>query len=145
MLKESFNQYSFILDKTAKRVKQFAQNSFSAQGIDLTVDQWSVLKTLYEFPLLTHKELADKCGKDQPTLTRMVDLLLKKGYMKRVEHPSDRRCLHLQLTDLGGSKVQALAPLVKDFRMRAWENLSQEDFEHFTRILNTIYNNLETK
>ena len=102
-------------------------------------------KTLYEFPLLTHKELADKCGKDQPTLTRMVDLLLKKGYMKRVEHPSDRRCLHLQLTDLGGSKVQALAPLVKDFRMRAWENLSQEDFEHFTRILNTIYNNLETK
>ncbi len=145
MLKESFNQYSFILDKTAKRVKQFAQNSFSAHGIDLTVDQWSVLKTLYEFPLLTHKELADKCGKDQPTLTRMVDLLLKKGYMKRVEHPSDRRCLHLQLTDLGGSKVQALAPLVKDFRMRAWENVSQEDFEHFTRILNTIYNNLETK
>ena len=49
MLKESFNQYSFILDKTAKRVKQFAQNSFSAHGIDLTVDQWSVLKPFTSF------------------------------------------------------------------------------------------------
>jgi succinate dehydrogenase flavin-adding protein (antitoxin of CptAB toxin-antitoxin module) len=35
--------------------------------------------------------------------------------------------------------------MVKEFRMKAWENLTDEDFEHFTRILNTIYNNLETK
>lgn|SRR5690606_15032666 len=145
MLTESFNQYSFILDQTARRVKQFAQGSFAAHGIDLTVDQWSVLKTLYEDADHTHRELAELCGKDQPTMTRIIDLLLKKGYVVRVEHPTDRRCLLLHLTEAGRSKVEALAPLVKEFRMKAWENLSQEDFDHFTRILNTIYNNLETK
>lgn len=145
MLKESFNQYSFILDQTAKRVRQFAQSSFSHHGIDLTVDQWSVLKTLYEETDQTHRELATICGKDQPTMTRIIDLLLKKGYVVRVEHPSDRRCLLLHLTAEGKAKVEDLAPLVKDFRMKAWENLSQADFDHFTRILKTIYNNLETK
>ncbi|SEG56629.1 MarR family winged helix-turn-helix transcriptional regulator [Sphingobacterium lactis] len=144
MLKEKYNQYSFVLDRTARRVKQFAQSSFNANGIDLTVDQWSVLKTLYEQEDLTHKDLADRCGKDQPTLTRIVDLLIKKGTVMRVEHPTDRRCLHVQLTELGKEQVHNLAPLVKDFRMKAWENLSEEDFEHFTRILNTIYKNLET-
>lgn len=145
MLKEKFNQYSFILDRTARRVKQFAQSSFTNHGIDLTVDQWSVLKTLYEHQDLTHKDLADQCGKDQPTMTRIVDLLIKKGYAQRVEHPSDRRCLHIQLTTRGKHQVEQLAPMVKEFRMKAWENLSDEDFQDFTRILNTIYKNLETK
>ncbi|WP_433895326.1 MarR family winged helix-turn-helix transcriptional regulator [Sphingobacterium mizutaii] len=144
MLKEKFNQYSFILDRTARRVKQFAQASFSVHGIDLTVDQWSVIKTLYEHQDLTHKDLSEKCGKDQPTMTRIVDLLLKKGYVQRIVHPNDRRSLHIQLTEAGQKQAKSLAPLVKDFRMKAWENLTEEDFENFTRILNTIYNNLET-
>jgi len=145
MLKEKFNQYSFILDRTARRVKQFAQASFSVHGIDLTVDQWSVIKTLYEHQDLTHKDLSEKCGKDQPTMTRIVDLLLRKGYVQRIVHPNDRRSLHIQLTEAGQKQAKSLAPLVKDFRMKAWENLTEEDFENFTRILNTIYNNLETK
>ncbi len=145
MLKEKFNQYSFILDRTARRVKQFAQSSFSAHGIDLTVDQWSVIKTLYEHEDLTHKDLSEKCGKDQPTMTRIVDLLLKKGYVHRIVHPNDRRSLHIQLTEAGQAQAKSLTPLVKDFRMKAWENLTEEDFKNFTRILNTIYNNLETK
>ncbi len=145
MPREKFNQYSWVLDRTARRVKQFAQSSFSNHGIDLTVDQWSVIKTLNEQEDLTHKDLADICGKDQPTMTRIVDLLLKKGYVNRVEHPTDRRSLHIQLTTLGKEQAKNLSPLVKEFRMKAWENLTDEDFEHFTRILNTIYNNLETK
>lgn len=145
MPKEKFNQYSFILDRTARRVKQFAQASFSGHGIDLTVDQWSVLKILFEHQDLTHKLLAEQCGKDQPTMTRIIDLLLKKGLVKRVENPQDRRSLHIQLTAAGQGQVQQLAPLVTEFRMKAWENLSDEDFQHFTRILNTIYSNLETQ
>ena len=144
MLKEQFNQYSFILDRTARKVKQYAQSSFSSNGIDLTVDQWSVLKTLYEQKDLTHKELAENCGKDQPTMTRIIDLLLKKGLAQRVENPTDRRSLHIQLTESGEHQVKNLAPMVKEFRMKAWENLSDEDFQHFTRILNQIYSNLDT-
>ena len=145
MLNEKFNQYSLVLDRTARRVKQFAQSSFAMNGIDLTVDQWSVLKTLFEHEDLTHKDLSDLCGKDQPTMTRIVDLLIKKGSVMRVEHPTDRRSLHIQLTETGKDQARNLAPLVKEFRMKAWENLTEDDFEHFTRILNTIYNNLETK
>lgn len=145
MLNEKFNHYSFVLERTTRRIKQFAQASFVKHGIDLTVDQWSVIKTLFQQGDMTQKELADRCGKDQPTMTRMLDLLDKKGYIGRIAHPSDRRCLHIRLTPLGQSQVKKLAPLVKEFRMQAWENLTEEDFEHFLRILNTIYDNLDTK
>ncbi len=145
MLKEKYNRYSFILDRTAKRVKQYAQAAFSQHQFDLTVDQWTVLRTIYENPILTNKELAELCGKDQPTLTRIIDLLIKKELVDRVNHPSDRRCLNLQLTDNGRHKIQEITPKVAQFRMEAWQNLTEEDFAHFTRILNTIYNNLTPK
>ena len=142
MLKEKYNQYSFILDRTARRVKQYAQSAFSQHDFDLTVDQWTVLRILHEQTDLTNKELAERCGKDQPTLTRIVDLLIKKDLVDRISHPSDRRCLSLQLTSGGRQKVQEIAPKVAQFRMQAWKNLTEEDFAHFTRILNTIYDNL---
>jgi len=142
MLNEKYGQYSAVLDRTARKVKQYAQASFAANGFDITVDQWAAAKVLYGEGPMTHKALAEKCGKDQPTLTRILDLLIKKGLARRVEHPSDRRCLRVQLTESGREKVERLSPIVATIRTKAWENLSDEDFAHFTRILSTIYDNL---
>lgn len=144
MLNEKYNQYSFILDKTARKVKQYAQNSFNENQFDLTVDQWSVLKTIFEYANLSNKDLAEKCGKDQPTLTRIVDLLIKKELVIRSQHDSDRRSLKLTATPKGVLKINEIAPKVAEFRMQAWQNLNEQDFEDFLRILNTIYNNLTT-
>lgn len=143
MQNEKFNRYSLVLERTAKKVKQFAQSTFSEQGFDLTVDQWTVIKTLYENDNLLQKELAEKCSKDQPTLTRIVDLLIKKGLTERIAHPSDRRGLHLHLTDAGREKVELLSPTIAAIRMKAWENLSEQDFNELKRILDKIYNNLD--
>lgn len=142
MQKEKYTQYSFILDRTARRVKQYAQASFSEKSFDITIDQWAVLKALYNAAPMTHKELAEKTGKDQPTLTRIIDIIMKKALVERIDHPEDRRCLLVQLTPGGKKKVKELSPEVALIRMKAWEKLSEEDFENFTRILNTIYSNL---
>lgn len=145
MLNESYNQYSFILDRTARKVKQYAQTAFTDHQFELTVDQWTVLRTIYENPDLTNKEMAELCGKDQPTLTRIIDLLIKKELAERITNSSDRRSLRLQITKKGKNKIQEIAPKVAEFRMQAWKNLNEEDFAHFTRILNTIYHNLTQK
>lgn len=143
MLIEKFSQYSFILDRTARKVKQYAQVTFSQQDFDITIDQWAVIKILYNADPMTQKELSEVSSKDQPTLTRIIDLLIKKNLVRRIEHPTDRRCLLLQLTTEGKAKVEQLSPAVASIRMKAWENLSEEDFAHFTRILNTIHQNLD--
>lgn len=143
MQKESFNSYSFLLDCTARRVKQYAQAQFNSQDFGITVDQWIILKTLSSNSDLTQKELAEHCGKDQPTLTRIIDLLVKKGYVERTIHKLDRRSFIVQLSDRGKNKIHNLAPKVREIRMKAWENLEENDFHNLKRILNTIYNNLE--
>ncbi len=143
MTYEQFSRYSFLLDRTARRVKQYAQQKFKQQAFDVTVDQWLVMKNLSENDSLSQTALAQLVFKDHPTLTRIVDILCKKGYVERNPHPQDRRSFRLTLTDAGKEKVAELKPQVSHIRQKAWRNLNEEDFFEFKRILNTIYKNLE--
>ncbi|WP_375583436.1 MarR family winged helix-turn-helix transcriptional regulator [Cyclobacterium xiamenense] len=142
MTYEQFSRYSFLLDRTARKVKQYAQQKFKLNAFDITVDQWLVMKNLEENDRLSQTELAHLVFKDQPTLTRIVDLLCKKGYVERIPHPQDRRSYRLHLTSSGKEKVAELKPQIALIRQKAWENLTEKDFEEFKRILNTIYGNL---
>lgn len=140
---ESYNMYSFLLDRTARRVKQFAQRRFKELNFNITVDQWVVLRHLSENNELTQRALADLVFKDTPTLTRIIDLLCSKGLTERKIHPEDRRCFHVHLTPEGETLVKTLKPQIREVRLKAWEGLSDKDFDQFKKVLNTIYSNLE--
>jgi DNA-binding MarR family transcriptional regulator len=140
---KKFDSYSYLLDRTARRVKQYAQQKFTMGDFNITVDQWLVLKNLDNDRYLKQTELAELTGKDNPTLTRIVDLLCKKGLTERVMHKNDRRSFVVHLTDSGNDLLKTLSPKVEAIRMKAWEGLSEADYEHLKRILNKIYTNLE--
>ena len=142
MSDESYNAYSQLLDRTARKVKHYAQQEFKVMGFNITVDQWLVLKHLYEHPEMKQNALAALINKDNPTLTRIVDLLCKKGLTERILHPSDRRSFIVSLTRAGAKKVEQLKPKIRAVRLKAWEGLTERDFNQFKKILNTIYNNL---
>ena len=140
---ELYNAYSFLLDRTARRVKQYAQQKFKELNLNVTVDQWLLLKHLYENESMKQNELAELLFKDNPTVTRIIDLLCEKGFTIRKQHPTDRRSFHVALTKEGKKKVEQMKPRVQKIRLKAWEGLSEEDFKRFKTVLNTIYQNLE--
>ena len=141
-MNDRYNAYSLLLDRTARRVKQFAQQQFKEAGFNITVDQWLVLKNLYEHPEMKQNELAELLAKDNPTFTRIVDLLCDKGLTERKANPADRRSFIVILTPTGKKKVEQLKPKIRKVRLKAWEGLTERDFEHFKHVLNTIYQNL---
>jgi DNA-binding MarR family transcriptional regulator len=142
MNESPYSAYSFLLDRTAKRVKQYAQQQFKALGFNLTVDQWIVLKQLHEHGEMKQHELAERLFKDHPTLTRIIDLLCDKNLTVRQIHPNDRRSFQVSLTKEGMKKVQQLNPKVQEIRLKAWDGLTERDFAQFKKILNSIYENL---
>jgi DNA-binding MarR family transcriptional regulator len=143
MSDEMYNAYSFLLDRTARRVKQYAQQKFKELDLNITVDQWLLLKHLYENDAMKQNELAELLFKDNPTLTRIIDLLCEKGLTIRRIHPTDRRSFQVALTKEGQRKVEQTKPKIKAIRLKAWEGLSERDFTHFKKVLNAIYKNLE--
>jgi len=142
MATEKFNTYSYLLDRTNRRIKQFALKRFKDENFDITVDQWLILKHLNAANDKNQSELAELTGKDHPTLTRIIDLLCKKGLTERKQLSTDRRCFIIHLTVEGEKKLEEWSPKVAEIRMKAWENLTEKEYEDLQRILNTIYKSL---
>ena len=138
-----YSEYSFLLEKTNRRIKQYAQKKFSEFEFGVTVDQWMVLKQLYPSSDKSQSELAEATFKGTPTLTRIVDLLCAKGLTERVTDCHDRRKCQVVLTPAGKQKVEEMLPKVSQIRKAAWKNLGEEDFRQFKHVLATIYQNLE--
>ena len=142
MTTEKFSTYSYLLDRTNRRIKQYAQNKFKEENFDITVDQWLILKNLSLDTEKNQSELAELTGKDHPTLTRILDLLCKKNLVERKASQGDRRSFMIHLTANGIEKQNEWALKVAQIRNKAWENLSEKDYKDLKRILNTIYQSL---
>ena len=70
-----------------------------AAGV-LSLAQYHLLEPLAGGPR-TNRELAELAGISAPTATRMVDGLLERKLVSRVEDPTDRRAVVISLTAKG--------------------------------------------
>ena len=132
----------FIIERTAKRMKQSFKKILNENSAGITVDQWVILQELEKENGLSQFEIAARTFKDAPTVTRIIDLLCDKKLLKRQSDPEDRRKFNIFLTDLGKSKILEVLPMVESFRADAWSGLSDQEINQLRDILNTIFKNL---
>lgn len=135
--------YFFKIDTTIKKIRNFMQKGLNEAAVDLTVDQWVVLEHLVQNKGISQIELGKITFKDPPTITRILDLVVAKGYIERKQSTSDRRKFVLVLTPLGEKIFQKANKIITDARKQAWENLSEEDYSALVRIMDTIYGNVQ--
>lgn len=136
--------YFFKIDTTIKKIRQQIQKKFDALAVDLTVDQWVLLDHIYRFESegISQNDLAEKTVKDAPTVTRIIDILVKKGLTERNMVKDDRRKFNITLTDAGRNKFDEAYPIVAEVRRKGWGDLNEEDYKIFVRILDSIYMNV---
>ncbi len=76
-------------------------------GGNLSMPQFITLRTLSDGPRAS-SDLARAFGISRPTVTRLVDGLVRKGLVARQVDPADRRSSRIALTD-AGHEVQRMA------------------------------------
>jgi DNA-binding MarR family transcriptional regulator len=136
------NPSFFKLDATLKRIRNYWQKTFDANKKDITVDQWLLIENLYKHKKITHNELAKMTSKDITTVSRIIELLVRKELVVREGSPQDRRKVFLQLTTKGTEKYKEVRPLVLEMRKTGWAGLTEDDYTELTRILDAIYQNI---
>lgn len=99
------------LDRLARGVRAHRQAVASAAGI--TVLQAELLRTLADGqpPAAFAGPLATELGVSQPTVSDSLAALERKGYVRRVPTPQDRRRSTFVLTDSGAGLAAELARL----------------------------------
>ena len=129
------------LEKSIKTYRQFAQSNIVRAGLDITVDQWLVLKTLQDNPDATQQEVAGAVFKDFASITRIIALLAAKGLLRRSPHPVDKRRSALALTPKGLALISRLEPLVARNRQQALAGIDEAELARAQRVLKRIVAN----
>jgi DNA-binding MarR family transcriptional regulator len=135
--------YGTLIDRTLRLIKlQFIQ-AFKKAGIDLTPEQWVVIDELYQRNGISQTDLANGSFKNAPTVSRIIDLLVKKNMVERQRFENDRRRYKIYLTPKGKETFEIANPIAQEVRLRGWEGLSEEDYEHFERVMNQVFSNFD--
>ena len=134
--------YFFKIDSTLKKIRNFMQKNLDNAKIDLTVDQWVVIDHIFPNVGISQNELAELTVKDAPTITRILDLLVKKGFIERKMSETDRRKFNIFMTSEGEKVYKKAFEEIKKVRIAAYEKLEDEDFNQLVRIMDTIHNNV---
>ncbi len=137
------NNFGAYLDRTIKIIKHNYTRSFKKNGVDITTEQWVLLDSLNTKNGVAQNELANDSFKNAPTVSRIIDLLVKKGLIERKPSPTDRRSHLIYLTKKGRNIYAKALPVVEGLRRKGWEGLNDEDYDHLLRILDTILGNFK--
>jgi DNA-binding MarR family transcriptional regulator len=135
--------YSFITGKASTAIARRLQKKFNAAGLNLTIEQWSVLYHLWKQDGISQQELCNATFRDKPSITRLVDNLEKLQLVKRVPSESDRRMNMVFLTRQAQKLQDQSMELAEETLNEALEGVSADRIEECKEVLQIVYDNLK--
>jgi DNA-binding MarR family transcriptional regulator len=134
--------YSVINGMASTAVARKLQKSFRNAGVDITIEQWTVLYHLWKEDCLSQQELCNRTYRDKPSITRLIDNLERQKLLKRASHKNDRRINLVCLTDAGRALQNTTLELANQTMDEALQGVKREDIEIVKNVLQKVYDNL---
>lgn len=138
---EEGKKFGIYLDRTLKVIRKDLFQRLKKADVDITPEQWTILSALEERDGQSQIELANGSFKDAPTVSRIMELLERKELLVRKRSEGDRRHYRVYLTRKGKDTVKKARPAIFQSRLKGWQDLSEEDYQSFLRIINQIFQN----
>ena len=135
--------YLFQLERTVRQFRHYALEEMTKNGVPVSGEHWVVLKRAYEKPGMQQKDIASLTYKDPASLTRILDLLVKQGLIRRQRSTSDRRAFEIYLTEAGVAFVERGLPLAVDIRKQGLKGFSKNEQRMLLDFLERIHDNFK--
>lgn len=139
---EQGNLVNFLLDQTVRLTKLYIQRQLDFLQLNITVEQWTLLKIIEAEGMISQVDLAQCALKDTASITRMLDLLQKKNLIQRSADNSDRRKFLISLTEEGQEMVKKNLQLMNSLWEKTIEGLSEGEINELKQILEKIRRNI---
>jgi DNA-binding MarR family transcriptional regulator len=134
-----------LIGMVRSEIVRAIESDLSAQGADLKFTQFHVLKRLATAGATTATELARAVDLDGGAMTRQLDQLEAKGYLRRQPHEQDRRALRIDLTEAGVALWKHLHESNLATLERAQKGLTQDERDKLHDYLGRVLSALREK
>src|SRR5437763_8032666 len=127
--------YSVINGMASTAIARRLQKNFRQAGLDITIEQWSILYHLWKEDCLSQQELCNRTFRDKPSITRLIDNLEKQKLVKRVASKSDRRINLVCLTDGAKELQDRTIDLANQTMNEALLGINKEEIDTVKQVL----------
>lgn len=133
------------IGKTAKFMDYYIADFMKSQGINISKEQFIVLKHLDENDGKKQNDLAFITNRSKTALTRLIHTMEKKGLVRRQVSESDMRINHVFLTPFGKKTWDESYPFFLKIIEDLQQGIPQEDLLTVQNALKIIQNNIKLK
>lgn len=126
----------YWLRKLSNTVSESFAGRLAPHGV--SVPQWVVLRVLFDHDSLPLKDIVARVEVDQGSLSRMVDRLIARGWVRREADAGDRRAVAISLTAEGRNLVPKLAAEADGNDAEFFSALSRAESEKFLRTIQML-------
>lgn len=135
--------YSFITGKASTAIARRLQKNFKQAGVEITIEQWSVLYHLWKEDGMSQQQLCDATFRDKPSITRLVDNLEKLKLVNRVASKDDRRINMIYLTPEAQELQEKSMEVANQTLNEALQGVTHGQVEIAKEVLQMVYENLK--
>jgi MarR family transcriptional regulator, transcriptional regulator for hemolysin len=88
--------------------------------------------------------IAEKLKIDKVSMVRMIDYLIKKSFVQKVQNPDDRREYFVALTSKGSKLMPELYAAIEEVNKAALKGLTKEQQKIFYQNISTVQTSLDS-
>ena len=110
--------------------------------LDITSEQFGIIFILHYKDGLYQSQIAKLLKKDRPNITRMVNILAKKGYITKNKDEKNKKIVKLFITEKGKITAEKMEPLRLEFYKNMTDGLEDKDIDTLQSLLEKIRNNM---
>ena len=134
MGKISRKDLSLAIAQLMPRIIQGVQLDFLVSR-PITQTQFFVLVAVHSSGRSMMSVLAKNMHVSMPTISGIVDRLVKAGYAQRLDDPKDRRQVVIKLTSKGESLIKQFQSVIRERWQEVLKSLQAKDVESFYRVV----------
>ena len=134
--------YSVINGMASTAVARRLQKNFRLAGLEITIEQWSILYHLWKQDGLSQQELCNRTFRDKPSITRLIDNLEKQKLVKRMPSKEDRRINLVCLSEPAKLLQDKTIELANQTMDEALIGVGKNEIEIVKQVFQKVYDNL---
>jgi DNA-binding MarR family transcriptional regulator len=133
----------YAIGKTNWYMKTLLSKLLREGRCGITTEQWFVLKKINENPGSSQTEIAEISQKDKTNITRILDLLEKRTYIKRRRDDRDRRMYRIHLTADGQKVLKTVVPVTQKTEEICTHALNKKQITETIKLLDSVCANIK--
>lgn len=135
-------QIGKAMSELRNEIRQRLQQKIKDHQINISFEMLEVMGCLWRQDGINQQEIADKTLRDKSSITYIIDHLVKRDLVKRVEDGHDRRNKIIFMTDEGKRLRDQLYPIVNEVYAGAAGSIDEQQLHTGLQMIQQMINNL---